>query len=108
MAKQFPTVGEMNRLIAVQTMSSTPSGVTIAEAYTTAMSVWAKHSPVSGITQLDTKAMNQSITDRFTVRYREDIKTDMFISFNGNRYRIRTTEDIQGARRFLELLTERQ
>jgi len=108
MAKALPTVGEMNRQIVLQSMSSTPSGITVAETFATVATVWAKHIPVSGITQLDTKSINQAITDRFTIRYRTDIKADNWISYNGNSYRIRTVEDINGARRFLELLTERQ
>lgn len=108
MAKRFPETGELKARVVLQTMQSVPSGVTIAESFTTLATVWAKHSPVTGITQLDTKAMNQAITDRFIIRYRTDVVSDMYISYDGKSFRIRTFEDIQGAKRFLELCTERQ
>ena len=108
---EFPSSGELNRRITIRDWQDQPNGdAGIDQQFTKPVILWAKHEPVGAGIRQGSAQINELITDRFYVRYRESLRLklskDSRFYMRNTEYRVRTCTDLKGARLFLVIECE--
>ena len=108
---EFPSTGDLNRRITIKDWQDEPnSDAGIDPTFTKDVSVWAKHEPVGAGIRQGSAQINELITDRFYVRYREYLRKKLTKNtrffYRGSAYLVRTCTDLKGARLFLVIECE--
>jgi SPP1 family predicted phage head-tail adaptor len=68
--------------------------------------IWGEIEPVKGLVTFDTKQMNETVTHKITIRYRESITTENWLYMDSRRFRVRFVRNLKETNRYLELLCE--
>lgn len=79
--------GQMRDRITFLTEKTIPGPVP-HQGYEPFVSVWAQVEYLKGREFWSAKAVNAETTVTFMIRYRNDIKSDMLVEFQGNQYNI--------------------
>lgn len=106
---QMPKPGELNRRITIKDWQDVPNASAgIDQNFTGPLTTWAKHEPVGARLYQESMQLNEVVTDRFYIRYRESFAVDKnkVIEYDGTRFRIRRGSDLGGMRRFIVIETE--
>lgn len=110
----MPHAGELNRRITIKSQADTPAmGAALVNNFTPiAPPVWAMHQPVGNAIFFGTQQVGENVTDRFIVRYSTEVNEKTVsghcvIEFGGTLYRVRRASDLEGARQFVMIETER-
>lgn len=109
----LPAAGELNRRITIKTQSDIPAmGAAVTTNYTDIAEVWALHQPVGNALFFGTQQVGKDVTDRFIVRRNTTVNEKTVgghcvIEFDETRYRVRRASDLEGARLFVMIETER-
>lgn len=74
------------------------------EGWSEFKTLWAEVFDRSGSQLITTEQIKNSVTTRFRIRYRSDLKEDMRILFRGQAYDIESILDVSGDRKFLEIV----
>lgn len=83
----------------------------IDQTFDAGLSRWAKHDPIHGLTLRAGAQTGEVPTDLFWVRYSAgttpaEITASHVVEFNGRRYRVVDTIDVNGARSFTRITTK--
>jgi len=116
-ASRVPQIGDLRDRISIYERSIKPptfsASAAFTQSHTLICTVWAaaqssrsNRAVASGIDEFDGVAMNNKITHRFVIRYREDIESDNIIKFKDKSYKIMLVDDGDFRNRFLNLFAE--
>ena len=106
---QMPRIGQLNRRITIKDWQDVPNAAaSIDRTMSNPLTVWAKHEPVGAGLYQDSMQINETITDRFYIRHRDNFVVDKnkVIEYDGIRFRIRRGSDLGGMRRFIVIECE--
>ena len=107
-----PAAGELNRRITIKKHQDMPAmGGGITETFDAGTDAWAKQEPVGNAIFFGTKQVEETVTDRFTIR-RTSVLTERTITGEhvveggGARYRVKRATALNGGNRFVVIETE--
>lgn len=111
---KLPQIGEMRKRIAVYSVVFASSGTSaLAENRTLVLETWAKHEVIGGHNYWDSVNVDETVTDRFIVRYSKElltnppnIKRTIELECDGITYRVRRVTDMNGLGRFTAMECE--
>ena len=99
-------IGKLNKRIIFQEFTSIINDNGFNEdTWTDKNTVWASATNLSGREYFAAAAVQAENTVKFTIRYIEDISTDMRISFQNNIYNITFIDNIKYGNEFMEIKT---
>ncbi len=101
-----PQVGDMRDRIGLYTRDiQAPSfrSSSFGQTYTLIAEVWSNLVTVEGPEVFDDVNTQKVITDIFTIRYRDDITSEVMVKFDGDNYEIIRPLDPNKRKRFLQL-----
>lgn len=92
----MPRIGQMRKRITIQSRvdaeySTYSADITRANIASNPV-VWAQVVNVTGTAQVDSRNAGESVSHRFTIRFREDVSKKNEILYNGKRYQIATIQ----------------
>lgn len=97
-------IGKLNKRIIFQEFTSIINDNGFNEdTWTDKNTVWASVTNLSGREYFAAAAVQAENTVKFTIRYIEDISTDMRISFKNNIYNITFIDNIKYGNSFIEI-----
>lgn len=102
----LPQTGELTRRIQIRLQTDVPNvGMGVDQTFDAGIARWAKREPVHGLALRAGMNTSEAPTDLFWVRRGpgttpEEITTGHVIDWNGRRYRVLDTIDVDDARRF--------
>jgi SPP1 family predicted phage head-tail adaptor len=102
-----PCLGDLNTEITLQSRSITPSAtvsIDFTETFTGLATVWASIKTVRGKTEFDGANVEREITHEFIARFLSGIDTETWVLFEGIRYDIIKTEDLEERHEFMLLM----
>lgn len=105
----FPKPGELNRRIMLKNWIESPNASGgIDQNKPDLLPVWAKRQPVGAGIWQGSVQVNNIITDRFLIRWRDDIVIDnnVIIICDGHEFRITRHSDLNDAKRFFVIEAE--
>ncbi|MCI5049589.1 MAG: phage head closure protein [Rickettsiales bacterium] len=97
-----------HRITIEQPNDTADGGGGVTRGWTTVATVWAEIIPTRGGAEqgLGEAAIQALHTHRITIRYRDDVSTDMRIGFDGRYFNIRSITNVEEAKVVLELNVE--
>lgn len=102
-----PTVGELNQRVEFRRRTDMPVDTAwLKPEFSGGFKTWAKLRPVGDTVRIDTAQIDNAITHKITIRYREGIDTDFEILHDGMLYRVKGAEKLNGQKRFLQISCE--
>jgi SPP1 family predicted phage head-tail adaptor len=93
-------------MITLQNRAITPpvfDGIDFSETFTDAAEVWALINTISGKTFFDGVGTEINITHEIYIRYDSTVTSETWIEFNGRRFDILQTEDLEERNEFMRL-----
>ncbi len=106
-------VADLDRLITIENRSITPpsaGSVDYTETFTTkdepespSGEVWAKLETRNGESVFDATNVERTVTHKFTIRFIEGITAETWILYNGKRFDILDTENLDERNEFIVL-----
>jgi SPP1 family predicted phage head-tail adaptor len=105
----LPSTGELNRRITILEWQDQPNAQGGIDAQKTPeLTVWAKRQAVGAGVYQESVQVEQTITHRFYIRYREDVIIDQntTIVCEGDEYRSRRLSDLEDKKQFFVIETE--
>lgn len=105
----FPETGELKHRIMLKNWQDVPNASgSITQQKPDLLPVWAKREPVGALVYQGSVQIEDKITHRFYIRFRDDIVIDnnVLIICGGMEYRVRRCGDMEDAKRFLLIETE--
>ena len=103
----MPRIGELNRRIALQTVSYTPAGgVDLTPVYATVANLWAQAVTLKGAARIDGVNAGEGPTHRFVIRRRTDVSAKNFILYASRRFKVLGVENVDEQNRWQDLLCE--
>ncbi len=95
--KRQPCIGDLDTLITLQdrVIASPTTTVDFSETFTENATVWAMMNTLRGKTIFDGAGIERDITHEFTVRYLSGVDSETWVLFEGERYDIIDTEDLE-------------
>lgn len=108
---EFPSSGELKRRITIKNWQDVPnSDASIDQQLSQPVHVWAKRETVGAAIRQGSAQINELITDRFYIRYRESLKAklskDSRFYVGRTEFIVRTCVDLKDAKRFLVIECE--
>lgn len=109
MTGRLPSAGELNRRIAIRQWADVPNAAFgLDQAFEPGIDRWAKHEPIHGLAMRAGSQVEEVPTDLFWVRYGqgtkpEDVTPGHVVEWQGRRYRVLDTIDVDGARVFTRI-----
>lgn len=91
--------------ILKKTTGTDPDGYPIEE-WVPIFIVWAEAKPIAGREYFTAAAVQAQHQVRFTMRYRNDITSDMRLRYDGQDYEIKAILDLGGRRTWLQVMGE--
>lgn len=108
----WPDTGEMTRRIVIKLWEDQPDLYTfgLTADYSEPLTCWAKVQPVAGVLYWANQQIDNDITHIFYVRYYAKTKPEAIdgrhvIEWNGRRYRVKRTTNMEDAQRFTMIET---
>lgn len=89
-------IGSLTKRVLIQTYLDDivdASRAQVENKYTDLATVWANVKQVTGFALIRNKNIGSNVTHLITIKFRADVTSENWIVYDGNRYRIRTTED---------------
>lgn len=84
-------IGELQHRVELQRYVEQPyQGHNVTREWHSIATVWAMIEPVSGLTMLDTKQVNQGVTHKITIRWFPNLTSEYWVLFKSRRFRIRS------------------
>ncbi len=110
MRRAEPTqIGQMRDRIQIHAPThSTAANGEKTLAWTLVATVWATVEEVAGSESVAERQTQAEVISRITVRYRSDINAKCRVTFDGKISNIESALNIDGKKRFLELLCRRK
>lgn len=100
--------GPLRHRVALQKRAQAPdSGISLIETFTTIDQTWADIQATKGAVYAATLQVGEGPTHRIIMRYRDPAAFD-FISEGSRRFSVTDARDLDGRRRWLELMAEEQ
>lgn len=107
MPDRYPTVGELDKRVKLQTRSETAASAGgTTETFSDVATVWAKVEPLAVGKYIAGAQVEKVATHRVTIRYRSDYKAITYLLWGDVRLIVRGATDLNAARRFVEYLAE--
>lgn len=111
---KLPQIGEMRRRVAIYNVAFSSSGASaLSEKRVLMLEAWAKHEIVGGQNYWDSVNVEETVTDRFIIRYSKSLQTTppslkrmIELDCEGITYRVRRVTDMNGVGRFTALECE--
>lgn len=99
--------GKLNKRISIKSLTRTADGIGgFSESWALVASVWASIMPVSTREKMQYQAIQNLITHRVIIRYRESINQDDRIYFGSRVLRIAGIRNLAEQNELLELVCE--
>lgn len=97
-------IGDLKHRITIQQFTTTvnENGFEV-EDWTNYKTIWASISNLHGREYFQAAAVQAEKTVKFTVRYNQNINTDMRIVFNSKNYDIKFIDNIKYENKFMEI-----
>lgn len=89
-------IGAFRKRVLIQTYTDDivdASRAQVENKYTDLATVWANVKQVTGFALIRNKNIGSNVTHEITIKFRADVTSENWIVYDGNRYRIRTTQD---------------
>lgn len=108
----LPDTGELQRRIVIRRWTDVPTGTFgIAQTFDQGITRWAKHEPVHGLAIRAGMQTGEVPTDLFWVRTSkttrpQDITLGHVVEWNGRRYRVQDTIDVEDKQQFTRITTK--
>lgn len=108
----LPRSGELNRRITIRKWADVPNGTFgITQTFDKGIVRWAKREPVHGLAIRAGMQTGEIPTDLFWVRYGtgtkpEDITLGHVVEWNGHRYRVLDTINVEDKQQFTRITTK--
>lgn len=77
-----------------------------SESWSTLATPWAKLEPLSASQIWHAQQLEHRVTHKITIRYRNDIESNMRILFEGRIFHIKSFRDLESQKRFTEIMAE--
>lgn len=108
---EFPSTGQLKRRITIKDWQDVPNDdAGIDQQMTQPIHVWAKRETIGAAIRQGSAQINQQVTDRFYVRYRESLKAklskDSRFYVGKTEFLVRSCVDLNDAKRFLVIECE--
>ena len=99
--------GKLRHRVAILQKQTTidPDGYP-TEEWVAVTTVWASAEPIAGREYFTAAAVQAQHQVRFTMRYRNDITSDMRLRYDGQDYEIKAILDLGGRRAWLQVMGE--
>lgn len=102
----LPRVPDLRHRVDLETSSKTPTGgaagTSLALTYTSGAQVWARIELVRGGRYQEGQQLDDIVTHRITIRWREDYETWRYVSDGARRWRVANAGDPDGRRTWVE------
>jgi len=102
-----PTSGELNQRVKFRRRTDMPVDTAwLKPEFSREFKTWAKVRQVGDTVRIGTAQIDNAITHKITIRYREGVDTDFEIIHGGMVYRVKGAEKLNGQKRFLQISCE--
>lgn len=108
----LPAPGELNRRIQIRVWADVPNGAFgLDQTFDAGFGRWAKHEPIHSLAMRAGAQTGEEPTDLFWVYYGTatkpaDITATHVVEWDGRRYRVLDTIDVEGKREFTRISTK--
>ncbi|WP_413722691.1 phage head closure protein [Sodalis sp. RH24] len=104
-----PTIGELDKRALFRTREDVPTDdgtVGVQAVYTEMFRTWCRLAPVGESVRIGSEQIDNAVTHKIIIRYREGITTDYEIVIDGLAYRVKGTVGLNGKKQFLVVSAE--
>lgn len=99
--------GKLKRRVTLQTFTQTDDGAGgFIDGWQDITTVWASITPLQGRELYQAQQVDAEVTHRVTIRYRENVNSDMRILYNNRELTIQSIINVDENNRFLELICQ--